>query len=117
MAHDSDDCPITEEFVGRLVECRKHGIDTLVSDLSQTQRGRLAVFCYRRAHLHDVGLAIAATCELEALIDASGKAGHFLFAQSRERPEPMGQLVPRRAKVTLATNASRLQLDAGVGAI
>ena len=112
-AKEADDFPITEEFLGRLYECRNHGIDNFVSTLSQSHRGSLAVFCYGRSHLHDVGLAIAATCDLESLVVAGGKAGQFLYAQSRERPEALAPL-PRRAKISLATNASRRRLDAVV---
>ena len=47
-------------------------------------RANLAAFCYGRAHLHDIGLTIAATCEFEELVAAAGSVGHFLFEQSRE---------------------------------
>ncbi len=113
MTNDANGGPITEEFIGLLHRCSKHGIDKLVSNLSQSHRGSLAMFCYGRAHLHDVALAIAATCNLDSLVVAGGKAGYFLFEQSRERPsadEPLPG--SRRAKISLATNASRRLLDA-----
>jgi hypothetical protein len=101
-----------DEFIGRLNECPTHGIDDLVSRLPESDRGTLAMFCYGRVHLHDVALAIAATCDVNALVLAGGQPGAFLFEQSRKAPEP-DQLVPgtRRARISLATNASRRMLD------
>jgi hypothetical protein len=100
-----------DEVIGRLHECPTRSIDGLVSNLPEDQRGNLAVFCYGRAHLHDVALAIAATCNLDALVDAGGKPGNFLFEQSRQRPE-REHFDPgaRRMRISLATNASRQML-------
>jgi hypothetical protein len=62
--------------------------------------------------LHEVGLAIAATCNLDALVHAGGKPGNFLFEQSRQRPKAE-QFDPRarRSKISLATNVPRPVLD------
>jgi hypothetical protein len=63
----------------------------------------LAAFCYGRAHLRDIGLAIAATCDLETLVEAGGRAGIFLFEQSRELPqEDKHRTGSRQARVSLA---------------
>ena len=103
-----------DEVIGRLHECPTRSIDGLVSNMPEDHRGNLAVFCYSRAHLHDVALAIAATCNLDALVHAGGKPGNFLFEQSRQRPkkehsDPSG----RRLRISLATNVSRQILDDG----
>ena len=104
-----------DEIVGRLHGSPTRGIDGLVSNLPEDLRGNLAVFCYSRAHLHEVALAIAATCNLDALVHAGGKPGNFLFEQSRERPKtvPFDQGA-RRVKISLATNTSRQLLDEGL---
>jgi hypothetical protein len=101
-----------DEVIGRLHASPTRGIDGLVSNLPEGHRGNLAVFCYSRAHLHEVALAIAATCNLDALVQAGGKPGNFLFEQSRQRLQRV-QYDPgaRRAKISLATNASRQMLD------
>jgi hypothetical protein len=110
--NESNAVPITEEFIGHLHRCSKHGIDKLVSNLTESHRGSLAIFCYGRGHLHHIALAIAATCSLESLVVAGGKSGNFLFEQSRDRPEADEPLPgSRRAKISLATNASRRSLD------
>ena len=93
---------------------RLHGaagrtIDDAVSKLSPGERAKLAVFCYGRTHLHETGLRIAATCDLDALVHASSStaAGRTLFARSREAPRPSFKPTPgRRAPITLATSAS-----------
>jgi hypothetical protein len=108
MSSDGDDCPVAEELIGKLYASDKHGIDNIVSGLSPSQRGLLAMFCYGRAHLREVGLAVAATCDFESLVVAGGRAGQFLFDLSRERPIVAERVFPgsRRAKITLAKMSS-----------
>ena len=79
-----NDCPVSEELIGQLYRSSQEGIHELVAGLSASRRGSLAAFCYGRAHLRDIGLAIAATCDLETLVAVGGRAGNFLFDQSRE---------------------------------
>ena len=100
---DDDGSPVPDELIGRLYRSPRHGINELVSGLSTSRRGSLAAFCYSRAHLHDIGLAIAATCDLETLVAAGGRAGNFLFEQSRELPnEEKPRTFSKQAKVSLA---------------
>jgi hypothetical protein len=100
---DDDASPVPDELIGRLYRSPRHGINELVSGLSTSRRGSLAAFCYSRAHLHDIGLAIAATCDLETLVAAGGRAGNFLFEQSRELPnEEKPRTFSKQAKVSLA---------------
>jgi hypothetical protein len=77
---------------------------SLLDQFSPVERANLAVFCYRKAHLNRVGLAIAATCDRDTLISAWGVAlGGTLYAQSREAPvAPRSVGGPQRVKVTLA---------------
>ena len=73
---------------------------------SPQHRASLAAFCYARAHLHDVGLTIAATCEFEELVAVAGSAGHFLFWQSRElSSERKPVALSKQMNVTLASRA------------
>jgi hypothetical protein len=100
---DDDGCPVPDELIGRLYRSPQHGINELVAGLSTSHRGSLAAFCYGRAHLRDIGLAIAATCDLETLVVAGGRAGNFLFEQSRELPnEEKPRSSSKQAKVSLA---------------
>jgi hypothetical protein len=44
----------------------------------------LALFCYRRSHLHSLALSIAASCSERELIQLGGRVGSTLYALSRE---------------------------------
>jgi hypothetical protein len=99
-----DDQVVPEELVGRLYHLGECAVLDLLGGLSPTERANLAMFCYRKSHLHRIGLAIAATCDLDTLIQGWGTAlGQALFAQSRARtPEPDRVTVSRRSRITLA---------------
>src|SRR6202023_4198921 len=100
---DDDGSPVPDELIGRLYRSPRHGINELVSGLSMSRRGSLAAFCYGRAHLRDIGLAIAATCDLETLVAAGGRAGNFLFEQSRELPnEEKTRTFSKKTKISMA---------------
>jgi hypothetical protein len=80
-----DDQAVPDDLVGRLYDAGESGVADAVAEFSQEQRANLAMFFYRRTHLHQVGLAIAATCDRTALVQAWGTAlGQALFAQSHE---------------------------------
>ena len=83
---DRDDHAAMGEALVRLYEAASHTVSDAVASLSASERARLAVFCYGRAHLNAIGLAIAAQCDLEQLIAASGSTavGEAFFAQSRD---------------------------------
>jgi hypothetical protein len=101
-----DDQMVPEELVGRLYRLGESAVLDLLAGLSPTERANLAMFCYRKAHLHRTGLAIAATCDRDTLIQAWGTAlGQAIFAQSRERAAPDRVTVSRRSKITLARSA------------
>jgi hypothetical protein len=105
---DRDDHTAMTEALGRLYGAATQSISDIVGDLSASERARLAVFCYGRAHLNAIGLAIAATCDLDQLVAASSSAtaGQTLFNQSRDAAMPVERAPGRRAPITLAT-ASR----------
>jgi hypothetical protein len=113
MIADNDGCPVPDELIGRLYGAPMHRIDGLVSPLPSGPRGHLAAFCYGRAHLRDIGLAIAATCDLETLVNAGGRAGNSLFAASRERPHEVKQPFSwsRRSRISLATTGMAVEAD------
>jgi len=97
-----------DELLRRLYGANEREIANIVSDLPPLERARLAFFCYARGHLHSIGFAVAATCDLPFLMQAapSNAAGQMLFARSRERfiaaIEPMSR---RRPAITLAKTA------------
>ncbi len=91
-----------DELIGQLYASSRHGIAALVADLLPAERANLALFCYQRAHLREIGLAIAATCDQWSLVNAAGRAGDALYASSRARPALERTLPLGRRKITLA---------------
>ena len=104
-----DVCPISDELLGELHRANDLFIPGFVSALPPDVRALLALFCYRRSHLHSMGLGIAASCDEDNLVRAGGSVGAFLFASSRE-VSPQVALSPRgnRRKITLATGVLRM---------
>lgn len=99
-AFDNDACPVADELLGSLYRDSEHGLAALVDSVSPDVRSMLALFCYRRAHLHSLSLAIAATCSEHDLVTQGGMVGSTLYAQSREAPPVAAQ---RRRAITLPT--------------
>jgi hypothetical protein len=93
-----ESCPVSDELLGELYSASKHGLPVLVATVSPDIRAMLALFCYRRTHLHTLGLAIAATCVEEDLFQVGAQAGTALFERSREMRQPA-----TRRGITLST--------------
>ena len=74
-----DACPIPESLFGQLYRSHPQGLPELVATIPSRTRAMLAMFCYRRAHLHALSLAIASTCDEGDLVDAGGRPGQALF--------------------------------------
>jgi hypothetical protein len=82
----------------------EHGLPQLVASVSPDVRAMLALFCYRKSHLHSLALAIAASCTEHELVHAGGRVGSTLFALSREPAERMPPVsVNGRKPITLST--------------
>ncbi len=103
-AFENDACPVGDEMLGTLYRASEHGLAELVESVSPDVRAMLALFCYRRNHLHSLGLAIAATCAQRDLVEQGGIVGSTLFAMSREAPSSSPSPSPygKRA-ITLST--------------
>ena len=85
-AFENDACPVGDELLGSLYRASEHGLSEQVESVSPDVRAMLALFCYRRNHLHSMGVAIAATCTQRDLVEQGGVVGSTLFAMSREAP-------------------------------
>jgi hypothetical protein len=107
-----DVCPVRDELLGELHRANDLFIPGFVYGLAPDVRASLALFCYRRAHLHSMGLAIAASCDEDSLVWAGGNVGAFIFACSREAPpQKVLSLRADRRKITLATGVLRVFAD------
>jgi hypothetical protein len=106
---EDEPCPVSDEILGEMYRTRAHGLNDLITTVPQTARVLLAVYCYRRAHLASIGLAIAATCDKDDLADWGGNAGVVLFERSREAPQMLSSIANAtgRNKITLASGPLR----------
>jgi hypothetical protein len=105
-AYDSDTCPVRDELLGEMYRANEHGLARLVETVSSDVRAMLALFCYRRSHLHSLALAIAASCTERELVHFGGRVGSTLYALSREEPSSRAAASPSyngRKPITLST--------------
>jgi hypothetical protein len=82
-AFDSDSCPVGEDLLGEMYRANEQGLPRLVESVSSDVRAMLALFCYRRSHLHALALAVASSCTERDLLQFGGRVGAALYAQSR----------------------------------
>jgi hypothetical protein len=85
-AYENDFCPVRDELLGEMYRANENGLPKLVESVSSDVRAMLALFCYRRSHLHSLALAIATSCSERELIQLGGRVGSTLYALSREAP-------------------------------
>ncbi len=101
---EDEPCPVSDQMLGELYRASAHGLSELITTVPPSARALLAVYCYRRAHLASIGLAIAATCDKDDLTWLGGNAGAALFERSREAPQSYPDVRANgRRKITLAT--------------
>src|SRR5947208_531312 len=81
---EGDSCPVRDELLGEMYRASESGLPRLVESVAPEARARLALFCYRRSHLHSLAVAIAGSCTERQLVEAGGRVGSTLFALSRE---------------------------------
>jgi hypothetical protein len=105
-AYENDFCPVRDELLGEMYRANENGLPQLVESVSSDVRAMLALFCYRRSHLHSLALAIATSCSERELIQLGGRVGSTLYALSREapatRPVPSSSYSNRKP-ITLST--------------
>src|SRR5687767_1926303 len=83
-AFENDFCPVRDELLGEMYRANANGLPLLVESVSSEVRAMLALFCYRRSHLHALALAIATSCNERELIQLGGRVGSTLYALSHE---------------------------------
>jgi hypothetical protein len=81
---NEEDCPVPLSFLSDLMRAQGVAAGSLINTLEHPLRARLALFCYRRAHLRQLAHAIASQCTREQLRDVGLIAGDALFLASRE---------------------------------
>jgi hypothetical protein len=104
-AFENDFCPVRDELLGEMYRANANGLTQLVESVSSEVRAMLALFCYRRSHLHSLAVSIAASCSERELIQLGGRVGSALYALSREpavRAAPSASYGHRKP-ITLST--------------
>jgi hypothetical protein len=90
--HDEDIVP--ETLIAQLYRIGEDAAVNLTVGLPPHRRAIVAAYCYRRSHLHRLGLSIASTCDRSTLMRVLGVTpGTALFVQSRglpRVPQPSG---------------------------
>src|ERR1700685_1301739 len=104
-AFENDFCPVRDELLGEMYRASENGLPKLVDSVTSDVRAMLALFCYRRSHLHSLAIAIAASCSERELIQLGGRVAPTLYALSRE---PAARAAPsssygNRKPITLST--------------
>ena len=102
-AFENDFCPVRDELLGEMYRANENGLPRLVESVSSEVRAMLALFCYRRSHLHSLALAIAASCNERELAQLGGRVGSALYALSREPTPRIAPSSSNRKPITLST--------------
>jgi hypothetical protein len=102
-AFENDVCPVRDELLGQMYRANPAGLQALIQSVSSDVRAMLALFCYRRHHLHSLALAIAASCSERELVYFGGRVGSSLYALSRKPARTASSSHGSRKPITLST--------------
>jgi hypothetical protein len=103
-----DDIYISEELIARLHSATEDTVLEVVAAFQANQRASLAMHCYRKSHLREIGLTIASTCDLSTLVHVCGTLrGQMIFAQARAHTEKP-RLEAMRPAISIASSAGGL---------
>ena len=106
-AFENDFCPVRDELLGEMYRASEHGLPQLVESVSPDVRAMLALFCYRKSHLHSLALAIAASCTELELVQAGGRVGQPFGRMPPEIREAVIEQEIEKAEDLPAGNRSR----------
>src|SRR5271170_7635477 len=100
---DDDFTPVSEMLLFRLYDANRSGLPLPIAEIPAHLRPTVALYCYRRGHLEETAVRIAATCDEEELVFAGGRAGSALFSKSRlPYSNPSSKQWTPKSKITLA---------------
>ncbi|ACK85589.1 hypothetical protein [Methylorubrum extorquens] len=104
MAPDlyDDHCPVPLTTLGALYRADEFVLSDLLDTIPEETRARLALYLYGRSHTHALGIKVAATCDGEALRDASGVVGSILYDLSRQPLTKRGDGNSSKMSISLA---------------
>lgn len=89
---ERDDHPISEsDILQQIVSGAKDAVE-IGQQLPEMRRAQIAQFCYNRVHMRELGLRLAATCDMLSLRNAFGRAADVVFEQSRDVDATLAKL-------------------------
>lgn len=106
QAFENDRCPVSDDLLGAMYRANENGLPHLVASVPSEVRAMLALFCYRRNHMHALAISIASSCSERELIEHGGRVGSTLYALAREAPSVRSVSVSAyssRKAITLST--------------
>ena len=106
-AFENDFCPVKDDLLGAMYRANEHGLPQLIASIAPDVRAMLALFCYRRSHLHALALSVASNCTERDLIRPGGRGGSPPFARARSRSS-----LGSTARAVRGSNGARLTRDA-----
>jgi hypothetical protein len=93
-------CPVSLDVLGAIYRADEYDLPLLLAELEPLTRAKLAAFCYRKSHTHQLGLKIARACERDDLLRAAGEIGAVIHGQAHLKrsaePAPVAVEGPRR---------------------
>jgi hypothetical protein len=84
-------CPVSLDVLGELYRADAETLAERLLTFSEEQRARLALYCYGKAHMRDMALTVAATCDPAKLEEVAGPVGRVIAAQSTGKRRSFGK--------------------------
>ena len=82
-AFENDFCPVRDELLGEMYRANENGLPRLVESVSSEVRAMLALFCYRRSHLHALAFGAVVVLRQPQADHALDQAALHLLARRR----------------------------------
>lgn len=76
-------CPVSEDELGTIYRAHADALPSLIADIPEETRARLAIFLYARSHTRELGTKVAASCNPVTLRHVAGDLGDAIHKQSR----------------------------------
>lgn len=102
QAEPDAECPVSLETLNDLRRLDAEAVLDAVRSLPELKRVRLALFCYNRAHLRGLALAIASSVDPARLAELAGTMGEVLAAQCQASGLSFGTEPAVTAKIVTA---------------
>ena len=104
---EEERCPVSDEFLDQLHRSSPCQVDLMIATVDPYVRTMLALYCYHRTHLFNVGLTVASACDERDLAHHGGRPGMALFAAAREPRQHLESKSSGRPRITLSAGTLR----------